>query len=128
MLDTYPGSVIPPICRQGSYNDRLGSSSTSNYPVVYFGVFKDDQVTSSTTFDTSTVPKFGFKYYKAAYNQPLIISESNSDYVAGMSLKIIVNINFVSQYYPNQAKGFTLSAYSKQSGLYVLNEKNAGYI
>ena len=63
MLDTYPHAIVPSTCRSGSYKDRSDATQTAQYPVVYFGVFKDNQVTSSTDFTTATVPDFGFKYY-----------------------------------------------------------------
>jgi len=80
MLDTYPYNMVPQVCRTGTYQDRLLSTQTSDYPVVYFGAFKNSQLTTASDYTTGTVPDFGYKYYEAQYNQPLIIPESNAKY------------------------------------------------
>lgn len=90
------------------------------------GVYKSTQLTASTDYTTNIVPAFGYKYYKAEYNQPLIISETNVDYQAGTTVTILVDINYINPDYPNQAKGFTLSTYSRRS-LTILNEFNANF-
>jgi hypothetical protein len=125
-LDTYPYHMVPQVCRTGTYKDRLLSTQSSNYPVVYMGVYKSTQLTASTDYTTNIVPAFGYKYYKAEYNQPLIISETNVDYQAGTTVTILVDINYINPDYPNQAKGFTLSTYSRRS-LTILNEFNANF-
>jgi hypothetical protein len=40
-LDTYPYHMVPEVCRTGTYKDRLESTQTSNYPMIYMGVFKN---------------------------------------------------------------------------------------
>ena len=73
------------------------------------------------------MPDFGYKYYSAEYNQPLLITESNSAYQAGTYMTIMVDINYVNPMYPNQAKGFTLSTYSRY-GLSITNQFGANYV
>lgn len=121
MLDTYPYNMVPEVCRRGTYKDRLLATQTSNFPVVYMGAFKQNQLISTDDYTTSKAPDFGYKYYEAQYNQPLIIQESNNNYQAGTTITILIDINYINAMYPNQAKGFTLSTYSRY-GLEIKNE------
>lgn len=59
-------------------------------------------------------PKYGSKYYQSVYSQPVHIEEA--DYVGGNEIMtILVDINWIYNNYPDNAKAFGVSVFTSQT-------------